>query len=90
MTHTKGPWRIEVDDSAAQVAGYPNIISDDYTVVGTEGMFGDIETDYANAHLIAAAPELLDALRGAVDAMDAAGMSCHEERAAIAKAEGKA
>jgi hypothetical protein len=57
--HTPGPWRVEIDKSAAQVKGFPVIEADEYTVVGTEGIYGDVDTDMANARLIAAAPELL-------------------------------
>ena len=59
---TKGPWRVVVDEEAAQVKGFPCIEAEDYEVVGTEGMYGDLDTDYANAHLIAAAPDLYEAL----------------------------
>lgn len=59
---TPGPWVVVKDESAAQVAGFPCIYANDYTVVGTEGMYGDIEEDFANAHLIAAAPDLYEAL----------------------------
>ena len=55
---TPGPWMVVVDESAAQCPGFPVIEAQDYTIVGVEGMFGELETDFANAHLIAAAPEL--------------------------------
>ena len=60
--HTKGPWRVVKDETAYQVKGFPCIEAENYTVVGVEGMFGDIDVDFANARLIAAAPDLLDAL----------------------------
>ena len=70
-THfTPGPWRVITDESAAQVTGFPCIESDGYTVVGVEGMYGDIDTDFANARLIAAAPDMLEALRGVVSEYD--------------------
>jgi hypothetical protein len=59
---TRGPWVVVADETAAQVRGYPCIYADGYTVVGTEGMYSDIETDFANARLIAAAPDLYMAL----------------------------
>lgn len=94
--HTPGPWRIEIDDSpdAEWSRRYPNIIADEYEVVGTEGMYGDLETDMANARLIAAAPELLAAL----DMMERHfsryddthnNLVLEQARAAIAKATGK-
>lgn len=66
---TPGPWRVEVDNSSAQVQGFPLITSETYTVVGNEGMYGDIDTDYANAHLIAAAPDLYEALERCVSSL---------------------
>lgn len=96
--HTPGPWRIEIDDSpdAEWSRRWPTIVSDEYEVVGTEGMYGDFETDMANARLIAAAPELLVALQLMVDRfIDTEGSfgaweneAIEVARAAIAKATG--
>lgn len=55
---TPGPWVVVPDKTAAQVQGYPCIYANDYTIVGTEGMYGEIEKDFANARLIAMAPTL--------------------------------
>jgi hypothetical protein len=63
--HTPGPWWVVADEGAAQVTGFPCIEADNYTVVGLEGMYGDIDTDFANAQLIAAAPDMLEALKAA-------------------------
>ena len=63
VNFTPGPWTVVVDEIAAQVRGYPCVYSKDYTVVGTEGMYGDIDVDFANAKLIAAAPDLYEALQ---------------------------
>lgn len=63
---TPGPWVVVADESAAQVKGFPCIYANNYTIVGTEGMYGDIDTDFANAHLIAAAPDLYEALEFAM------------------------
>ena len=62
VQYTPAPWRVGIDDTSAYGSGYPVIMSDTYRVVGAEGMFGDIEQDMANAHLIAAAPELYESL----------------------------
>ena len=88
--HTPGPWRVEIDDSpdAAWAWQWPTIVSDEYEVVGTEGMYGDLETDMANARLIAAAPDLLQALQEIVRRDLLAGAIKHDARAAIAKATG--
>ena len=88
--HTPGPWVVVTDDTAAQVKGFPCIHSDNYIVVGVEGMYGDIETDYANARLIAAAPDLLEALEMALVWLDYEGKyDVQGIRAALAKARGQ-
>jgi hypothetical protein len=69
---TEGPWRVLVDESAAQVKGFPCIEADEYTIVGLEGMYGDIKVDYANARLIAAAPTLARQLLRCMDDRDSA------------------
>lgn len=87
---TKGSWVVVTDDTAAQVTGFPCIYAHDYTVVGTEGMFGDIETDFANAHLIAAAPDLYEALEMALtDGVQMRPDTIHAAKAALAKARGE-
>ena len=98
-THTAGPWHI----SEKKEGGY-NIIDGDHlnTIVTTS----DFHTTYwkPNAALIAAAPELLDALESAVYDMEELNRNWHElglgddnpisidtiaaARAAIAKAKG--
>lgn len=94
--HTPGPWRVEVDTGpeAAWERKWPTIHAEKYEVVGCEGLYGDYETDMANARLIAAAPDLLDALVQFVDEFE----GCYADgepamikaRAAIAKATGGA
>ncbi len=66
---TKGPWVVQVDASSS-VTGFPLILSEHYVVVGHEGLYGDIEQDFANAHLIAAAPDMFEVLEGAPDIWD--------------------
>ena len=76
--HTPGPWHasgIEVfdhnpqfDEKGARIGDTPNMICK------IEYPYGDVcfrhgATKEANARLIAAAPELLEALRGALDAL---------------------
>lgn len=84
--HTPGPWRVEIDDSpdAAWAWQWPTIVSDEYEVVGTEGMYGDLETDMANARLIAAAPDLLEALKEVFADHDAINRLSWIDRAAAA------
>lgn len=92
--HTPGPWRV-----------YPVMWPDDevtfdsFRILGADNVspaivFGGVEEAPYNARLIAAAPELLEALR---DLVDAVGTNPDEwlkqpmayARRAIAKAEGK-
>jgi hypothetical protein len=58
---TDGPWVVIEDENAEQVRGFPCIYAPGYTVVGLEGMYGDINTDFANARRIARLPELEEA-----------------------------
>ena len=93
--HTPGPWRVEVDTGpeAAWERKWPTIHAEKYEVVGCEGLYGDYETDMANARLIAAAPDLLNALQSIIDDIDSEfGTDCdyNKARAAIDKATGGA
>lgn len=95
--HTPGPWRLEINTAEDCEWGdrWPIIVADGYEVIGKEGLYGDIQTDIANARLIAAAPELLDALqgllRGIFDGPDEANaaMLIAKARDAINKATGE-
>lgn len=81
MKHTPGPWKLFIDDTGGQWSGWPLCIDaendDDKTVVRTGGQW-PYEWDaamsqreaVANARLIAAAPELLEALRVFGDLVD--------------------
>lgn len=73
--HTKGPWEVFIDDSGGQWTGWPLSITapsvhQDCMVVRTGGQW-PYKWDYhisqaeavSNAHLIAAAPDLLAALK---------------------------
>jgi len=83
--HTKSPWAVHPTDSTIVV---------DKTGADVAGASGDYENNYeeleANARLIAASPELLEALKHAVrwhDQLSANDIKKME--AAIAKAEGR-
>lgn len=92
--HTPAPWWVEVDESAnSGPYSFPIINSKDYEIVGIEGIYGDFETDMANARLIASAPELLEALKDLTERYKkVAGISSdgwiNQSQKAIAKAEG--
>lgn len=76
---TKGPWRVFIDDSGGKWSGWPISINaeqihQDCMIVRTGGQW-PYEWDFAisqreavaNAHLIAAAPDLYEALQEAVE-----------------------
>ena len=88
LKHTKGPWLVSTIDG-----------EDCLMVGGGDGseVVADIRTHWpdaqveANAHLIASAPELLEALRAALRCIDGTMYEHEEEKmlAAIAHAEGR-
>jgi hypothetical protein len=92
MSHTPGPWKIERHYDP----GYKNISAQKHTALAQvvwcmedEDRSPECE---ANAHLIAAAPELLDALENLLKVHEGEGGTQHHAgdmaRAAIAKATG--
>jgi len=93
-----GPWKVVADErydrfaEADRIVGY-DIKSADGEIVGSEGISGDSEINLANARLIAAAPDLLEALSEIINDGGKFVMT-HEThrkaRAAIAKARGEA
>lgn len=96
--YTPGPWRIEPDFQGFIIVGRPKWGA---IRCGVEGEWDvaeidtDGEDDEANAHLIAAAPELLEALEGLLDLSSESGeidrrLAFKDARAAIAKAKGEA
>jgi hypothetical protein len=99
MSHTPGPWTIEQESGNEGEAEV--IVSDKRTICWTADTWSDAEgeasiteEDRANGRLIAAAPELLAALKALVDAQvcrdDGKDCAiCEDAYAAIAKAEGR-
>lgn len=74
---TPGPWEVVEDiryeDKESQyTAGFDIFNFDGTSVVGCEGISGDSEKERANAILIAAAPDLLEALENLLKAFDGA------------------
>lgn len=72
-THTPGPWRLIIDDTGGPQSGWPLVVvatdDEDKSVVRPGGQWpyewdGAISQReaVANAHLISAAPDLLEAL----------------------------
>ena len=89
--HTPGPWGCLVLSNGA-IAVSPQ--SDKTKRIATvhlhmEGAEGSIGSSPCNAHLISAAPELLEALKAMVDPISATMEQRMAAIKAIAKAEGK-
>ena len=94
--HTPGPWTTDVVRFTNYTLRIIKAGTDWIAHVHTQSTESDIPRDVSNAHLIAAAPELLDALESAADELDSI-MDWHgighpavlrDARAAIAKARG--
>ncbi|MCO2436051.1 hypothetical protein FA346_13140 [Pseudomonas aeruginosa] len=87
--HTPGPWEIErYSDGLIQIVGDVRIVSDDEENVTTV-VEAVARGDEANARLIVAAPDLLDALQLCIQqitALCSADDVPEQARAAIAKA----
>lgn len=89
--HTKGPWLLDAVEN-----GYRGISSEkgqwySFAKVAIESCKAPDEEGIANANLIVAAPELLEALEQLVDQAErhgAVGIWYDEARAAISKAKG--
>lgn len=109
QAHTSGPWGVSrhaTPESFPQFGVYAESVNGrDLAHVVSHGTATSAETE-SNARLIAAAPEMLEALRGLLDQLEAAGiyipgedsgqwhgaegLSFRKASEAIAKAEGRA
>ena len=100
--HTAGPWHVDPKAPEESYFEDVNILREDGLAVAVAVHNGNIDpaTVKANAHLIAAAPDLLEALKEALDLLrkEAPGTPLNNHRfdaigirayAAIAKAEGR-
>lgn len=87
--HTPGPWSVN-DRRDSGVMNNGVYVMADRNFVRVFNEWGDDEMQLANARLIAAAPELLEALKAAVDEVDGTFPFAFLEaaRSAIAKATG--
>lgn len=92
--HTPGPWRVDPTLAVRAVGNGVRVARAHYDIQ-VRGKEGREEFEYAqaNANLIAAAPEMLEALRTVVRHLHAPGGDGYEEllaaERAIAKAEGR-
>ena len=88
--HTPGPWRVAASKFREACRQKVCVVTDTVTVADC-GIF--LEERWDNAHLIAAAPELLEACKLALSALskegNEPGLVADTIREAIAKAEGK-
>jgi hypothetical protein len=94
--HTPGPWKAVIRSNQSGVRNC-FVTNEAHTkrFFQAPGDRGVVEADVANAHLIAAAPDLLAALRNITECAEAGDDGCNmdlwieQARAAIAKAEGR-
>lgn len=100
MTHTPGPWRAAVEDDDDQRAGEFELACLEHPIWGigiyAPGWYSDDHAEHvANAHLIAAAPDLLAAAKFAIKQLQklnftpSAGGIVARLGTAISKAEGR-
>ena len=101
MSYTKGPWKVKSDryhyDTMSDVVGgeYNPLRKPFSQLHVAVGGFSDVPEQEANARLIAAAPELLEALQNLLSVLPDVNIShpsaraSHEAWKVIAKATGK-
>jgi len=94
MSYTPGPWKA-FDNAGPKMQSYSQssgVVNPGSTqiICGCFKDIGGVEVASANARLIAAAPELLEALEGVLQVADRATVEFDAARAAIAKARGQA
>jgi hypothetical protein len=82
---TKGPWLVGDPNNVSGLAGI-GIHADDYVIADMCLDVPSIFNQRANARLMAAAPELFNALSVLIDAADARGIPVDAARVALAKA----
>lgn len=93
MSYTKGPWEIDRNNvHAGQIATIHHCLNNDWIEIWSPNWPEDEKTQEANAHLIAAAPELLEAVldcQKALRTLDggAVNIALRVAREAIKKAE---
>ena len=88
MPHTPAPWTVEEygDDETPTLVIHRGETENRICFMATPGSKGDPAMIEADAHLIAAAPDLLEALKAVVAVADRATVEFDRAHAAIAKA----
>jgi hypothetical protein len=92
MSHTPAPWTVSELYAGGQVSEYHIFIEPGVAVIERK-VEGKDQCDMADARLIAAAPDLLEALKAVVSAWETGKPYVNEmgaARAAIARATGEA
>lgn len=87
--HTPGPWLCDAGDCGGDGPGYADIYTADETIIASFNPL--IPGGTANAYLMAAAPDMFDALQDALASLEISGQSDYvtgRVRAAIEKARG--
>ena len=84
VKHTPAPWKVGQDKTAIEASGA--IIA---RIFHWANQYTPIHESHANAKLIAAAPDLLIALREAVEIIEGTGLDATAQREAIIKATGE-
>lgn len=89
--HTPGPWKAHFEDAYFVTGPDLGRVAMMMNLKGAHGLGGrrSGNESAANARLIAAAPDLLEALKDAVRDSESPGQWLDEARAAIAKATGE-
>lgn len=95
--HTRGPWKTVANNivlfSVGEIPGTGRVVWSEETGDIAYALFHDAEVGNANARLIAAAPEMLEALLALMGAIRVAGLhappATDMAAAAIAKAMGE-
>ena len=92
--HTPGPWKVLSEEAIRIKSQDGSLLAMLHHLRGVHGVNGriPIEEVHANARLIAAAPELLEALKELLGLAERHGwlhVAVNNARAAIAKAEGE-
>lgn len=85
MTHSKGPWKRDYRYGSRVI-----VTGEDEAIMGNETYYPWVPQNLYDWYLIAAAPDLLEALEGVISAMEGVGQGPFDaERKVIAKARGE-
>lgn len=84
-----GRLNVALPQSGGELTAFDSVAAEGYAIGGGVALV-HIKAGYSNTHLIAAAPDLLEALREVVRISDRKHDAWDQAKAAIAKAEGGA